>query len=931
GGRPWRRGGTASRWRRSLAPALVVATVASGATVAVGTLSEAAAVDTGTWGPVLDWGLQGKHMAALPTGKVLVWSTGANARVWDPSNGSFTDAPALFGDLHCAGNAQLADGRVVVLGGQNGGTHIGTKVTALFDPGTQTWTEGTPMTYERWYASVTALADGRLLSTSGDDAAGRRITTPEVYDPKTNAWTPLTGGVRSQGLYPHMYVLPNGKVFEAAPEANTAVLDLAGTGSWSPGPANKWSTNGYSESSVMYEPGKIMRAGGGDPAISRTAVVDMTVASPAWTETAPMTFARRRMNMVLLADGQVLAVGGTASGDSEASAVLPAEIWNPQTRTWSTLGPMTEARMYHSSAVLMLDGRVLTAGGEATGRLHAQIYTPPYLLKGPRPTISSAPAVAGYGTSLAVTTPDTASITSVALVRLGAATHAWDQNQRYVPLKFTPTPTGVTATAPANGNIAPPGNYMLVVKNSTGVPSVGKIVRIDSSAALTPGRAVGLVTSGGAPLAGVTVTAGSATATTGADGRYTLPGLTPGEQGLTFTRAGFATVTRTVLVAAGADVTTNVALVPPATLTGRVTDAASGAGLPDAVVSSSSGSTVTTAADGSYTIAGAPSGPLTLTVTSIGYETRTLDVTLPPNTTVTQNVGLTASATFVTGGVTDRVTGNPLVGATVTLGASTTTTDAIGRYRFDVPAGTYTVSATAAGYTTASAQAIVTTGTYAVVDLQLDLAGASDRIKSMTFENASLTDPSTGADRVSGTVTRETANPLAGTGSARFGGTSAYLEEAFTARDDLYVSGLLRLDTVPTTDTRVLQVLDGTTTVAALQVRATSGRLRLRNGSTTVGVESAPLTPGTTYRVGVHQRRGTGANAVLEAFVAPVGTEYGTPFARTATGTWTTAATALRFGTTTGNGASTLDDVLVDGATMPTAGTGTPPPPPPPR
>jgi len=916
--------------RRRVVPTVLAAVLAVPATLAVTTASQAEPADQGLWGPVLDWGLQGKHMAALPTGKVLVWSTGANARVWDPASDAFVDTPALFGDLHCAGNAQLADGRVVVLGGQDGGTHIGTKVTALFDATTRTWTEGAPMTYARWYASVTTLADGRVLSTSGDDAQGRRISTPEVYDPATNRWTELTGAVRTQGLYPHMYVLPNGKVYEAAPGSSTALLDLAGTGSWTAGPTNGWSTSGYSESSVMYEPGKIMRAGGGDPAIARTGVVDMTAASPAWTETAPMAFPRRRMNMTVLADGQVLAIGGTAAGDDAGRAVLPAELWNPTTRTWTTLASMAEPRMYHSAAVLMLDGRVVVGGGEAAGRLRAQIFEPPYLHKGPRPTVTSVPATAGYGTPIPVGAPDPAGVTSVALIRLGANTHAWDQNQRYVPLTFTRTATGVTATAPANGNVAPPGSYMLVVKNAAGVPSVGQVVRLGSSASLQPGRAVGRVTNAaGAAISGARVFAGAQSVTTNTTGSYTLAGLAPGEVGLTVEAAGFASAVRTVLVPPGGDVTASFTLVPPGNVTGRVTDAGTGAAVPDAVVTYPGGS-VPAGTDGTYTITGAPSGPLEVTVSAIGYETRTLTVTVPANGTLPLDVPLTRSATFVTGGVADRATGTDLVGATVTLSnGATTTTDALGRYRFDVPAGTYTVTATAAGFGTASGQAVVSTGTYAVVDLLLDATSASNRLKNITFENGSLTHATTGADRVSGAVTLDTAAPVAGTASARFSGAGGYLEESFGSQDDVYAAALLKVGTLPTSDTRVVQVLNGSTTVGALQLRA-SGRLRLRNGSTTIGVESAPLTAGTTYRVGVHQRRGTGGNAVLEAFVAPAGAAFGAPFARTATGAWTTAATAVRLGVTTGNGTFSLDDVLLDAAAMPGGGGGPPPPPPPP-
>jgi hypothetical protein len=111
---------------------------------------------------------------------------------------------------------------------------------------------------------------------------------------------------------------------------------------------------------------------------------------------------------------------------------------------------------------------------------------------------------------------------------------------------------------------------------------------------------------------------------------------------------------------------------------------------------------------------------------------------------------------------------------------------------------------------------------------------------------------------------------------------------------------------------------NGGTTVGNLLV-TTTGRLRLRNGSTTVGADSAALTVGTTYRVGVHQRRGSGANAVLEAFLVPDGTAFGAPFASSSTGSWTTAADRLRLGATNSTAVDLIvDDVFIGNGSMPT-------------
>jgi hypothetical protein len=432
----------------------------------------------GQWGAVLNWNFQGKHAAVLGNGKVLLWSTGDQARVWDPATNSFELTPATFGDLHCAGQATLADGRVIVTGGQNGSTHVGIPVTGIFDPATNQWTVGEPMTYSRWYPTTTTLADGRVLVTSGDDEHEDRVGVHEIYDPATDSWTTLTGAPRSQPLYPLMFQLPNGMAYEAGPKTSTALLDTSGLGAWTAGPPAPYSTSGYSESAVMYSPGKILRAGGGDPAIKRAAVIDMTAPTPAWREIGSMTHARRRMNLTILADGTVLAVGGTGKSDDAGKAVLTPEIWNPATERWTPVASMGMPRMYHSTAVLLPDGRILTAGGEGASRLNAQIYSPPYLFKGPRPVVADAPAQAAYGSELRIASPDAASVTSVALIRPSAVTHAYDMNQRYVPLDFTFDGTDLVATAPANGGVAPPGDYMLIVKNGAGVPSVARFVRI---------------------------------------------------------------------------------------------------------------------------------------------------------------------------------------------------------------------------------------------------------------------------------------------------------------------------------------------------------------------------------------------------------------------------------------------------------------------
>jgi len=183
----------------------------------------------------------------------------------------------------------------------------------------------------------------------------------------------------------------------------------------------------------------------------------------------------------------VLATGGGLTTDpvDAGGAVLPAELWSPVTRTWSTMASLQIPRLYHSNALLMPDGRVLVTGGgrffgqpDPTDRLSGQMYSPPYLFKGPRPVIGSAPATTTYGAHMTVQTLDASRIAAVSFIRLGSVTHSINMDQRYLPLSFTLVEGGLDIQAPSNSNLASPGHYMLFIVDGNGVPSVAAIVRL---------------------------------------------------------------------------------------------------------------------------------------------------------------------------------------------------------------------------------------------------------------------------------------------------------------------------------------------------------------------------------------------------------------------------------------------------------------------
>ena len=181
----------------------------------------------------------------------------------------------------------------------------------------------------------------------------------------------------------------------------------------------------------------------------------------------------------------MLATGGETDkdGGNTSNAVYTAELWSAGTQTWSTMASMHTPREYHSTALLLPDGRVVESGmgadfGNVPDQQTAEFFSPPYLFKGPRPTITQAPSQVHYGTSFNINTPDAATIQTAVLIRLGAVTHFFDENTRYVPLNIQVGAGALTLTAPVDGKSAPPGYYMLFIVNAAGVPSVAPIIQV---------------------------------------------------------------------------------------------------------------------------------------------------------------------------------------------------------------------------------------------------------------------------------------------------------------------------------------------------------------------------------------------------------------------------------------------------------------------
>ena len=481
----------------------------NGAVVAASALQSGPEV-VGQWSSVITLPIVAIHMHLLPNGKILIWQDDNNpnyppirqggstlARVWDVSSGTFTDVNNTTRDLFCSGHSFLPDGRLLVAGGHDTMDGDGIPDTFIFNSSNNTWTQtNQPMAVGRWYPSTVTVANGEILVLDGAEIGGG-TGTPEVWQTNSGGgWRRLTNATLPLNPYPYMHLAPNGQVFVSGPDSVTRYLDTTSTGAWTTVGTRVGGNRDYG-CSVMYDVGKVVIIGGGNTPVATAEVIDLNQATPSWSSVGSMASARRQMNATILPSGKVLVTGGTSTDNTNEAAgpVFAAEMWNPATGNFSTMASMQTPRLYHSTAILLPDARVVTAGGGRPGTEYksAEIYSPPYLFTAgggaaTRPTIDSHLSKSVRpGQTIFVTTPDAANISDVTLIPLSSVTHSRNMNQRFNRLSFTQGMGGLNVTLPSTANACPPGIYMLFILNSNGVPSVAQFLNVNSSNALPPG------------------------------------------------------------------------------------------------------------------------------------------------------------------------------------------------------------------------------------------------------------------------------------------------------------------------------------------------------------------------------------------------------------------------------------------------------------
>ncbi|MEM6804989.1 MAG: galactose oxidase-like domain-containing protein, partial [Bacteroidota bacterium] len=480
---------------------------------------------SGSWSPVIQMPIVPVAAANLPNGKILTWSAydrfrfGGNrgrtyTAIFDPTTNSSQELliSNTRHDMFCPGTSSLADGRIVVTGGSSSNR------TSIYDPFAEQWSSGPDMKITRGYHSMVTMGDGSIFTIGGSWSGGRGNKHGEIF--RNGAWSLLSGlpvsiildGATSPGgdyindNHAWLWPAPNGKIFHAGPSINMHWIDLQGNGSFSNAGARGNDDFAYSGITVMYDVGKILKAGGANRHDSGTTtgtgnsyIIDINQDNVQVEQVQSLQFPRTKHNAVVLPNGEVLVIGGITRDivfNDTGSRLIP-ELWNPVTKQWRNLAPMQVPRNYHSVAILLPDGRVLAGGGGLCGGCTAnhpdvEIFSPSYLFDSngnlaTRPAITNAPTKAFTETTEIITSSSAVSYFS--LVRYNNVTHSTNNEQRRFSLETRSLGNNQYEIDIPNIHIAIPGYYMLFAMDANGTPSVAHVIQIKEYKAPLPGPA----------------------------------------------------------------------------------------------------------------------------------------------------------------------------------------------------------------------------------------------------------------------------------------------------------------------------------------------------------------------------------------------------------------------------------------------------------
>jgi hypothetical protein len=436
------------------------------------------------WGP---GGYDGVvHAALLQTGRVLFITADETTLLWNPNDTTAAtfelpvnqphetpDAASGYSVL-CSGHSFLSDGQLLAVGGGGYGPHAKAIYGYKFDPTSKTWTRTAgSMVHNRWYPTVLTLGDHRLGSSHEVlVVCGHGAGDMEIYDEASDSFREISGDNKTfPSLYPGLHLLPNGRIvysrtgwasagpgggpFVGDDQSAYFVLTAASTGAWTDiapvGPSMPDRTKGMSVMLLDENNGdpRVLVLGGSDPSNNNSyEILDATSLSPTsnWGPSTPFPDGEHRSlgSAVLLPDGTVFVCGGIQRTNS------PCALIDPQTNSWSPMAALPSIRDYHSVALLLPSGQVAMAGWNNTA---IEIFNPPYLYRGARPVISSAPASVQRGQTFEIASPDAATITKVVLARPMAVTHQTDTEQKILNLPISPIGFSTFGTIDTSGAV----------------------------------------------------------------------------------------------------------------------------------------------------------------------------------------------------------------------------------------------------------------------------------------------------------------------------------------------------------------------------------------------------------------------------------------------------------------------------------------------
>ncbi|MFQ6145023.1 galactose oxidase-like domain-containing protein [Streptomyces seoulensis] len=375
-----------------------------------------------------------------------------------------------------------------------------------FDPVAEKYVRVDPMNEARWYPTLTTLSDGRVLGVSGLDDIGQLVPGKnEVFDPRTRKWT-YTPKTRQFPTYPALFPTLDGRIFYSGSNAGYGPADVGrDPGLWDLASNRFTKVPGLRDAALMEtsatvplppaQDRKYLIVGGGGVGESklsspRTRLVDLTAKHPRFTDGPSLDEGTRYPQTSILPDDSVLVSGGSRDyrgrGDSD---ILQARLYDPRANTFTRVADPLVGRDYHAGSLLLPDGRVMFFGsdplyGDKAGtrpgvfEQRIEIYSPPYLYRGPRPTLSGGPRTVARGASATFTSRHAAALRTARLIRPSASTHVTDVDQRSVAVALRTSGDRVTVTVPKNRNLVPSGWYMLFVDDEKGTPSTARWVKV---------------------------------------------------------------------------------------------------------------------------------------------------------------------------------------------------------------------------------------------------------------------------------------------------------------------------------------------------------------------------------------------------------------------------------------------------------------------